>query len=58
MPVSRPVVPLVDCDIHNELTPGALRIAMERPNAEERWRKRLPVFALARDTEPGAGSDT
>jgi hypothetical protein len=32
---------------------AALRIAMERPSAEERWRRRLPVFALARDMEPG-----
>jgi hypothetical protein len=31
---------------------AALRIAMERPNAAERWQRRLPVFACARDAEP------
>jgi len=35
-----------------ELIAG-LRIAMERANAGERFRRRLPVFALARDSEPG-----
>lgn len=30
---------------------AALRIALARPNAAERWRRRLPVFALARDAE-------
>src|SRR5689334_21412878 len=33
MPVNRPVDPLVDCDIHNELTPGALQ-----PYLSARWR--------------------
>lgn len=36
-----------------ELT-AALRIALERPTAGERWRRRLPVFALARDAESAA----
>lgn len=30
---------------------AALRIALERPNAAERWLARLPVFAAARDAE-------
>ncbi|WP_437520353.1 YkgJ family cysteine cluster protein [Sorangium sp. So ce726] len=30
---------------------AALRIALERPNAGERWLARLPVFAAARDAE-------
>jgi hypothetical protein len=30
---------------------AALRIALERPNAGERWLARLPVFATARDAE-------
>ena len=30
---------------------AALRIALERPNAGERWLGRLPVFAMARDSE-------
>lgn len=30
---------------------AALRIALERPNAGERWQKQLPVFATARDQE-------
>ncbi|WP_437949263.1 YkgJ family cysteine cluster protein [Sorangium sp. So ce296] len=30
---------------------AALRIAIERPNAGERWLARLPVFAAARDAE-------
>jgi Putative zinc- or iron-chelating domain len=30
---------------------AALRVALTRPTAGERWRKRLPVFALARDEE-------
>lgn len=30
---------------------AALRIAIERPNAGERWHKRLPVFMGARDAE-------
>jgi Fe-S-cluster containining protein len=30
---------------------AALRIALERPNAAERWRRRLPVFSQARDEE-------
>jgi hypothetical protein len=30
---------------------AALRIALARPTASERWRRRLPVFALARDAE-------
>lgn len=33
-----------------ELT-AAARIALARPNAGERWRRRLPVFTLARDAE-------
>ncbi|MEP7126303.1 MAG: YkgJ family cysteine cluster protein [Byssovorax sp.] len=33
-----------------ELT-AAVRIALERPTAGERWRRRLPVFARARDAE-------
>lgn len=33
-----------------ELT-AAVRIALDRPTAGERWRRRLPVFALARDAE-------
>lgn len=33
---------------------AALRIALERPNAKERWQRRLPVFSLARDIEPSA----
>jgi hypothetical protein len=33
-----------------ELT-AALRIALARPTAAPRWRRRLPVFALARDEE-------
>ncbi len=33
-----------------ELT-AAARIALARPTAGERWRRRLPVFALARDAE-------
>ena len=28
---------------------AALRIALERPNAEERWLARLPVFSQARE---------
>lgn len=36
---------------------AALRIAMERPNAAERWQRRLPVFALARDAEPRGGDE-
>jgi hypothetical protein len=35
-----------------ELT-AALRIALERPDAKERWLGGRPVFAGARDTEPG-----
>jgi hypothetical protein len=40
---------------------AALRIALERPNAGERWHRRLPVFQMARDAEwiemnaPGTG---
>lgn len=30
---------------------AALRIALARPTAAERWQRRLPVFALARDEE-------
>ena len=30
---------------------AALRIALTRPNASERWRRRLPVFTLAKDAE-------
>ena len=30
---------------------AAVRIALDRPTAGERWRRRLPVFALARDPE-------
>lgn len=30
---------------------AALRIALTRPSAAERWRRRLPVFVLARDEE-------
>jgi Fe-S-cluster containining protein len=30
---------------------AALRIALERPNAASRWLARLPVFAMARDSE-------
>ncbi len=30
---------------------AALRIVLERPNAGERWRKKLPVFMSARDQE-------
>ncbi len=30
---------------------AALRIALERPNAGERWQKQLPVFSTARDPE-------
>ena len=30
---------------------AALRIALSRPSASERWRRRLPVFLLARDAE-------
>lgn len=30
---------------------AALRIALERPTAAERWHKRLPVFQTARDAE-------
>lgn len=30
---------------------AALRIVLERPNAGERWLKKLPVFSLARDHE-------
>lgn len=30
---------------------AALRIALERPNAGERWHRRLPVLQLARDEE-------
>ncbi len=30
---------------------AALRVTLTRPTAAERWRKRLPVFALARDEE-------
>jgi Fe-S-cluster containining protein len=30
---------------------AALRIALERPNAGERWHRRLPVMQLARDAE-------
>jgi Fe-S-cluster containining protein len=33
---------------------AALRIALERPNAAERWNARLPVFLIARDAEAGA----
>lgn len=32
---------------------AALRIALERPNAADRWLRRLPVFAQARDAEVG-----
>lgn len=35
---------------------AAVRIALERPTAGERWRRRLPVFALARDAESAATS--
>jgi hypothetical protein len=35
---------------------AALRIALERPNAAERWLARLPVFATARDPEWKAAS--
>lgn len=30
---------------------AALRIVLERPNAGERWHKKLPVFSAARDAE-------
>ncbi len=35
---------------------AAVRIALERPTAGERWRRRLPVFGLARDAESAATS--
>lgn len=33
---------------------AALRIALERPGAMVRWLSRLPVFATARDADPGS----
>jgi putative zinc- or iron-chelating protein len=35
---------------------AALRIALARPTAGERWRRRLPVFLLARDAESAAAT--
>ena len=35
---------------------AAMRIALERPNAGERWHRRLPVFSGAKDEEWAAAN--